>query len=236
MSTSDLALAEPSAPSARRALLPKLGSLLAFLPLGAWTTWHLYDNLSAWQGAAAWESRVTAARSPVVELLTSTIVLAPLVLHTVWGVRRMTLAKPNLGRYPTYDNLKYVLQRLSAAGLILFIPAHIWLARVWPQVKFGRHETFADISHEMRFHGPTLIVYLLGILGMSYHLANGLSSGGMTWGFAASPRAMKRMNVVSVLFFLTLLGMGYGSVYALWSHGGHAAQAASTAEVAPSAH
>jgi len=45
--------------SPARALLPKLGSLLAVAPLSVWTAWHLWENLSAWQGATVWESRVT---------------------------------------------------------------------------------------------------------------------------------------------------------------------------------
>ena len=223
---------EPEAPSAPKALMPKLGSLLAFLPLAVWTTWHLYDNMSAWQGAAAWESRVTAARSPVVELFGSALVLIPLVLHTVWGIRRLTIMQPNLGRYPTFDNIKYILQRLSAVGLALFIPAHIFLARINPLLKSGRHETFADISHEMRFHVPTLVVYLLGVLGTCYHLANGLQTGGMTWGFAASPKAMKRMNLVSIGVFLGLLGMGYGTILALYNAGESASHSAATASAA----
>jgi succinate dehydrogenase / fumarate reductase cytochrome b subunit len=141
------------------------------------------------------------------------------VLHAVWGIRRMFIMKPNLGRYPTYDNLKYILQRITALGLLAFIPAHLWLARLAPQIQHGRHEHFEDLAWHMAHHPPTLVVYLLGVVGVAYHLANGVATGGMTWGYAASPRAMKRMNVISISFFVLLLAMGYGAMYALWSYG-----------------
>ena len=52
----------------RSALLTRLGSFLAFLPLAVWTTWHLWENLAAWSGAAAWESAVTTPKSPLSSL------------------------------------------------------------------------------------------------------------------------------------------------------------------------
>lgn len=205
----------------RRLFNTRIGSLLAFLPLGVWTTWHLWENLSAWLGPEAWESRVTAPRAPIAEVLVSTVVLLPLVLHTIWGIRRLFIMKANVGRYPFFDNVKFVLQRLSALGLLLFLPAHIWLARIRPMIEHGRHESFADLSYQMHHHTPTLVVYLLGVLGTAYHLANGLATGGLTWGYTVTTRTMRRMNVLSVLFFVVLLGMGYGAIYALWEHGGH---------------
>lgn len=217
MSTSELTHSAPSA--ARGTVIPKLGSLLAFVPLGVWTAWHLWDNLYAFRGAAAWESRVTLPRNAFVELLTSAVVVLPIVLHAIWGLRRLRMSRVNLGRYPFFDNLKYLLQRITALGLLAFLPAHIYLARLAPQIAHGRHERFDEIAHEMYWHGPTLFVYVLGILGAAYHLGNGLATGGMTWGYAATPRAMKRMNAIAIGVFVLLLGAGWGSIYALWSHG-----------------
>src|SRR5262245_17932414 len=185
----------------RAAFLPRLGSLLAIAPLGVWTCWHLWENTWAFKGAQAWESHVTVARHPLVELITSAIVMVPLVLHTVWGIRRLFIMRPNLGRYRNFGNVKYILQRLSAIGLLAFLPAHIWLARLSPLIQFHRHETFNDLAQNMRHHTPTLVVYTLGVLGTAYHLANGLATAGMTWGFAASPRAMRRMSTLSYVFF-----------------------------------
>lgn len=200
-------------------LSQRVGSFLAFAPLAVWVTWHLYSNLSAFRGAREWEASVTAARAPLVELITSTIVLLPLVIHTVWGIRRLRIVKFNNGTYSTFDNLKFLLQRLSAIGVFLFLIAHIAKARIQPLVTHGHHETFADISYQMNHHMPTLIVYLLGVLGVAYHLANGLATGGLTWGFAATEKARERVKNISYLFFVLLLAMGWGSIFALANAG-----------------
>lgn len=205
--------------SPKSAFLPRLGSGLAFVPLGVYVTWHLWSNLSAWQGAASWQEHVASPHAPIAEVAMSTIVLLPLLLHIAWGIRRTMIMKSNVGSYPTFDNLKFLLQRISAIGLVGFIGAHIWLARFKPLVESGRHESFADIAWHMRHHPPTLIVYILGVAGTAYHLANGVATGGMTWGYAASPKAKARMNFISIAFFVVLLSMGFASIYALWDAG-----------------
>ena len=160
----------------------RIGSLLAVVPLGVWTVIHLWNNLSAFRGAKAWQSSVTEYSHPVAEFAAGFVVLTPLLIHTFWGLGRMVASRPNFPRYPYYANLKYVLQRLAALGVLAFLGAHMWLAMLEPRLLEGRPEPFADISHEMHHHGPTLLVYVLGTLGVSYHLANGLQTFAMSWG------------------------------------------------------
>lgn len=197
----------------------RLGSLLAILPLGVWTTWHLWANLSAFQGADAWQKSVTEYSHPLAQLFTGLVALLPIALHTVWGLGRMFVARPNNLRYGFYANFKYALQRLSAIGLLLFLGAHIWLAMLHPRMTTGRPEAFADISHEMHHHGPTLVVYILGTLGIAFHLANGLQSFAMGWGLVGSQKALRQLEWVVIAAFLVLLAMGWGSIFALWQAG-----------------
>jgi len=200
-------------------LRARLGSLLAVVPLGVWTVNHVWSNLSAFRGAAAWQAEVTEHGHPVAFFATSVVALLPLALHAVWGVGRLLTARPNVVKYKYYGNFKYVLQRLSAIGVALFVGAHLWLAFLRPRITTGRPEPFADIAHEMHHHLPTLVVYLLGVLGVSYHLANGLQSFTMAWGVVSSRRALKRLEIYTIAFFLLLLGMGWAAIYALWDAG-----------------
>jgi succinate dehydrogenase / fumarate reductase cytochrome b subunit len=174
----------PATPTAASAshwsfLQARLASFLAIAPLGVWTFFHLWNNLAAFYGAAAWEASVTEYSSPVAQLLVGCLVLVPLAIHTVWGVARLASSHPNNLRYGAYPNLKYALQRLAGVGVLLFLGAHLWLAMIQPRLTTGHGEAFANISHEMRFNPPTLIVYLLGTLGVTYHLANGLQTAAM---------------------------------------------------------
>jgi succinate dehydrogenase / fumarate reductase cytochrome b subunit len=201
----------------------RLGSFLAVAPLSIWTVNHLWNNLSAFKGAEAWQADVTEYRHPLAFFASSLVALLPLVFHTIWGIGRLKTVRPNNLRYPYFSNLKYALQRLSAIGLVLFLGAHLWLAMLHPRLTTGRPEPFADIAHEMHHHLPTLLVYTLGVLGVSYHLANGLSTFAMGWGIVSSRRALRKLDIFVWIAFIALLAMGWGAIYALWSAGGQMA-------------
>jgi len=102
---------------------------------------------------------------------------------------------------------------------LLFIGAHLWLALLYPRLVQGRPEPFSDIAYEMRFHTPTLVVYLLGTLAVSYHLANGLFGFAWTWGIAEGRRSFRRINVLATITFVVLMCFSWGAIYALWSAG-----------------
>lgn len=197
----------------------RLGSLLAVVPLGIWTVAHLWDNLAAFRGADAWQEAVTGHAHPIAFFVSVVVALLPLALHTVWGIGRLVSSRPNNGRYLYFSNLKYLLQRISAVGVLLFLGAHVYKAMIVPRTTRHAPEAFADIAHEMHHHGPTLVVYVLGTLGVAYHLANGLHTFTMGWGIATSRTALKRLDKAALLVFLVLLAMSWAAIYALWEAG-----------------
>jgi succinate dehydrogenase / fumarate reductase cytochrome b subunit len=209
----------PRADTRSSFLQARLASALAILPLGAWTFVHLWHNLAAFEGADAWEGAVTAYSHPFAQAATGIIVLLPLAIHTSWGVFRVATSRINLLAYRSYDNLKYFLQRVTAVGVLLFLGAHLWLAMVRPRLVDGHAEAFADIAEQMHVHRPTLIVYLLGTLGVSYHLANGAQTVCMGWGVVSSRRGLRNLEWIAILTFLVLLAMSWGAIYALWAAG-----------------
>ncbi len=219
--TSHAASPADLAPSQARAsfLRARLASLLAFAPLGVWTVAHLWHNLAAFQGAAAWQEAVTTYPHPFAQALSAIVVLLPLAIHTVWGIARLGSARPNNLRYGFYANFKYALQRLAAVGVLAFVGAHLWLAMLKPRLTEGHPEAFADIAQEMHFHAPTLIVYVLGTLGVCFHLANGAQTFCMSWGIVSSRAGLKRLEWVALGSFLLLLAMAWGAIYALWASG-----------------
>src|SRR5688500_19250825 len=99
----------------------RMGSALAIAPLGVWTVVHLWNNLAAFKGASEWERAVTEYDHPVAFFFSTLAALLPLGLHTVWGIARLVSTKPNNGRYLYFQNWKYLPQRLSAIGLLLFL-------------------------------------------------------------------------------------------------------------------
>jgi succinate dehydrogenase / fumarate reductase cytochrome b subunit len=198
----------------------KLASLLALAPLGVWTVVHVWNNLSVYKSPAEWQEDVTGYQHPISLVITSFIVLAPLLLHTLWGIGRLRTSRPNNLRYGYFENLKYVLQRLSALGVLAFLGAHLWLAFLHPRLVEHHPEPFRGLASEMHYNPPTLIVYLLGTLGVAYHLGNGIYSFAWSWGIAATRRSLRGFQTASVVLFVVLLAMSWGAIYGLWSAGG----------------
>ncbi len=197
----------------------RLGTVLALAPLGVWVVLHVWNNLYAFDGAEAWEAKVTHHPHPVAAGVTWTIVLLPLLLHTIWGLKRTAWSKPNNLQYGYFGNLRYLLQRVSALGVLLFVGAHLWLAFLRPRMLEGHPERFHDIAREMHHHLPTIGVYLLGTLGVSYHLANGIATSAMAFGVGTTAKSQKRMERVALALFLVLLAMSWSAIYALWRAG-----------------
>ncbi len=215
--------AEHTAPQdrilARDFLLARLGSLFALLPVGAWVTVHLWHQLAAYQSPDAWEEAVEGHVNGATTALVFVLVLGPLLWHTIWGMVRMFRSRPAIANRG-FSNLRYLLQRLSALGLLAFLGAHLYLAWFEPRFLRGGPEAFSSISREMRFHTPTLVVYLLGVLGIAYHLANGLwSFMTMGWGATVSKSGIAWMERVSLVVFFVLLAIGLSAVYGLYSGG-----------------
>lgn len=197
----------------------RMGSLLAFAPLGVWTFFHVFANMASLQGAEAWQASVTAHSHPASLVATTTIVMLPIVIHTIWGIKRLASSRPNNQRYGFFNNLRYVLQRASAVGVLLFLGAHIWLAFLNPRLTTGNPETFKDISYEMAHHMPTLIVYVLGTLGVSYHLGNGIQGFCMSWGIATTRDGLKHVERISYVAFIVLYAMSLAAIYGLYRAG-----------------
>jgi succinate dehydrogenase / fumarate reductase cytochrome b subunit len=203
-------------------LRARIASFLAVFPLGVWVVVHLWHNLYAFEGPEAWQSAVTGYAHPFAEAVAGIIALLPLAIHIVWGTGRLITSRPNNLWYGYYNNLKYLLQRLSAVGVLLFVGAHLWLAFIKPRIVDGHAEDFADIAHEMHFHLPTLLVYVLGTLGVAYHLANGLQTVAMGWGLVSTQKGLRRLEGWVIVAFVLLLAMSWGAIYALWARGAYA--------------
>lgn len=219
------ALSESSAESAYSTFFrSRLGSLLAVFPLGVWVFVHLWNNLSAFRAlpilglpddGESWQQAVTEHPHPVAQALTAIVVLLPIVIHTVWGIGRMLSTRPNNLRYRYFANLKFLLQRLAAVGVLFFLGAHIWKATLEPRLIEHHREEFHDLARQLATHPPTLIVYALGTLGVAYHLANGVSTFAMGFGIATSRRGVRRADRLGIAVFLLLLAMAWGSLFAL---------------------
>ena len=192
--------------------LGKLFSLFGLLPLGVYVIFHLYSNLRSLGGEAVFNEHLAGTRSlPLIVPLAILVIWIPIAFHGIYGLFLMKRSRPNLVKFQYFQNLKYVLQRLSGVGLLLFIPAHIYKTRIEP----GLEGTILDYHHMVEgLHEPlTLVVYIFGVLGVAYHLSNGVWQFCIGWGVVTTEKAMKWVEVLSMGLFLVVAAMGYGAIW-----------------------
>jgi succinate dehydrogenase / fumarate reductase cytochrome b subunit len=188
-------------------------SIFGVVPLGVYVFCHLWTNLSSLGGAEAFNQALEASRHHPATIVLEVFGLGvPLLVHTGLGVREILRGRPNNATYGYFGNLEFILQRVAAVGLLLFIGAHVWLARIHPALGAAPfHETWEGM-HEALSEPPTFIVYTLGMLGVSYHLANGLRTASMRLGLVVSAPAQRRMQWVAAAIMIVLLAMSFGAI------------------------
>ena len=189
----------------------KIFRLFGLVPLGIYVLVHLYNNNISNQGPEAFNAHLQWWRERPFKLpLTVLFLYIPLFWHLFYGIYVASQTRPNNTSYSYFSNFRYLLQRLSGIGLALFIPAHIVKTRIEP---FFEHET-VDFNHMAQAftENLTLGVYALGILGVSYHIANGFWEAGVSWGWTVSRRSQRTMVGLSMLVFFAVALLGGSAV------------------------
>jgi succinate dehydrogenase / fumarate reductase cytochrome b subunit len=191
----------------------QLMSILGVVPLGAYVVAHLWTNLYSINGAESFNTALVASRAnPAFLFLEIAGLGIPIAIHSIIGIQIVGRMRVNNGSYTYFRNLKYLLQRISGIGVFFFLLAHVIKARIMPSFDSPGHETWQGM-HEALSEPLTFTVYALGMLGISYHLANGLWSSGITLGLTTTPQGMRRMEWVSAFFFVILLCMSGLAIY-----------------------
>ncbi|MBL7715426.1 MAG: hypothetical protein JNL01_08135 [Bdellovibrionales bacterium] len=205
--------AAPSAGLSKAFLRNKIFSLLGIFPLGIYAIVHLYGNLTSLEGAEAFNRHLESSRSgPFLGILAILFIWAPILYHGVLGMIKLKQAKPNYGTFRHWENLKYLTQRLSGIGIFLFLPAHIFKSKILPTYINGQPADFAHMVEA--FSEPvTLTVYLLGTLGVAYHLANGVWQFCIGWGITTTQKGMNRVQAFAIVLFFVVLAMAWGSIW-----------------------
>ena len=200
-------------------LLRRIHSLTGVVPVGLFLVYHLYLQLYLHYGADIYNNQVNSFYdSPLATWALVIVVYIPLLFHSLLGVL-LVFENKIQPSYTYFSHLLYWLQRISGIGVLLFIIAHVWNAKLGPWIAgtWGTHfehlsSGFADPETGML----TKTVYLLGVLGAVFHFANGLITFCMTWGIALTPTSQKRVRSFSILVFIILTASAFYALAAIW--------------------
>jgi succinate dehydrogenase / fumarate reductase cytochrome b subunit len=199
-------------------LLRRLHSLSGVFPVGVYLLPHLTTNSSIvwgrWLGHASYgdagvetvQHDVNFIHSlPALVLIEIFVLWLPITYHALLGIWFAVSARPNVWHYSYQDNWRYTVQRITGYVGVIFIFMHITSLRFgWTygglMPAFVASE--AASSTAAHFQQSTLgtpimaAFYLVCVLSLVYHFANGLWTAAITWGLTVSVTAQRRWGYI----------------------------------------
>lgn len=189
-------------------LLRRLHSLSGIVPIGGFLLFHFFENASARRGAEAFDETVLKiSQMPYLFVLEWVALLLPILFHGIYGVFISASANPNLIRENRARNWAYVAQRISGIIALGYIFFHIATTRMWALLVKGSEITYADMAEKLS-HPYQLVIYVIGILAVTYHFGNGIWSFSITWGLVKTQAGQARLAKLSMAIFVALAIVG----------------------------
>jgi succinate dehydrogenase / fumarate reductase, cytochrome b subunit len=210
----------------------RLHTLSGSIALAAFLALHLFTNASALGGYALYDAVAGAiARFRLLPLFEVVFIVLPLGFHAGYGLHLLRRGfAPEEESSSASDRERYgerrlwVLQRVSAAFVLVFVLGHLWELRL-QRLVFGLPAdalyTVLTAHLSSTWLGVPWIAlgYLLGLLAVCFHLANGLFAATASWKVgvdaAGSSTGRKRVRIVTVGLGLILFVVGTATVIGL---------------------
>ena len=189
----------------------RLHSLLGVVPIGIFVVQHLIINHFAVYGEESFNKAAGFMGSlPFVLVLETFIIYLPILFHAILGVYIFLVAKHNTKRYGFLRNWLFRLQRITGIITLIFIAWHVWQTRV--QVAIAGVEVNYQMMENILTQPFYFWFYIVSILAVVFHLANGLWGFCVSWGIAQSPRSQQIVSYATVVVFLVVSYIGIRTI------------------------
>ena len=189
----------------------RLHSLLGVVPIGIFVVQHLIVNHFIVYGEESFNKAAGFMGSlPFVLALEIFVIYLPLIFHAVLGVYIAFTAKHNVGKYSFGRNWLFFFQRLTGIITLIFIVWHVWQTRI--QVALGNAEVNAELMQNILTQPFYFWFYIISILAVVFHLANGLWGFAVSWGIAQSPKSQRIITYFTVLVFIVVSYIGIRTI------------------------
>jgi succinate dehydrogenase / fumarate reductase, cytochrome b subunit len=199
-------------------LLRRLHSLTG-LVFGGYLIVHLLINATIAQLGDVYQMQVNKIHGlPLLWAVEWAFIFLPIIFHTIYGIWITLTGQPNVTNYPYGKNVFYLLQRISAIIIVLFMLFHVLSLKygfLGTSLSFDPHAASATVHRHMQVSPViTWLVYPLGILASCYHLANGFWTAAITWGLTISATSQRRFGIACMGLFAITLTFGLVALYA----------------------
>jgi len=185
----------------------RLHSLLGVIPVGLFVVQHLIINHFATQGPEAFNKAAKFVEGlPFLIFLEFGVIYIPILFHAILGLYIAFTARNNTVTLSYFRNWMFSLQRITGIILLAFIAWHVYETRF--QVALGNAEVNYEMMENILSNPVMLIIYIVGVLSATFHLANGLWNFLVRWGITQSPRSQRISTYVMAIFFVVISVIG----------------------------
>ena len=213
--------------------LRRLHSLMGIL-FGGYVTVHLLINATLLEDAryagekTIYQLQVDKIHAlPFLNVVAWTVILLPIIYHTIYGILIVLGGRPNVGSYGYGKNWAYLLQRISSVVLLFFILFHYLSFKGALPGTLGANLTFVPVDAPITPYSEATqstvnhmhaawwvgwLIYPLGILSATFHTANGFWTAGITWGLTISAKSQRLWFLACVGLFFLMTGAGFVSL------------------------
>lgn len=189
----------------------RLHSLLGVVPITIFVVQHLIINHFIVYGEERFNKVAQfMGNLPFVLALEIFVIYLPILFHAILGVYIVFVARNNVKRYGFFRNWMFYLQRITGIITLIFIVWHVWQTRV--QVALGNAEVNAQLMENILSQPFYFWFYIISILAVVFHLANGLWGFAVSWGIAQSPRSQQVITYFTVIVFLVVSYIGIRTI------------------------
>ncbi len=192
-------------------LLRRLHSLTGMAPMGVFLFEHFFTNSYSHQGEAVFNEKVEFLRTlPLLYVIEWGLLFLPFLFHIVYGLKIMYSGEMVVRNVPNNRKWLYWFQRFSAVPALAFICWHLGTTRFGG---YGHDANFFRIMTD-HFENPwTVIFYVVGIVSICFHFANGITTFCMTWGITVSPASQRYVGFASAGVGVLLAYMAITSIF-----------------------
>ncbi len=201
----------------------RLQSLTGIL-FGLYLCVHLLVNATMIQGRNpdVFQMQVDKIHGlPFLHAIEWAAIFGPIIAHALLGFYVIKNGKPNIGSYSYVKNWFYLLQRISAIALTFFIIFHVGTMFGWfgKAVAFEPHNAFQSTVNHMHYNPLFyLVIYPLGVIAGTFHLANGFWTAAISWGLTVSKQSQNRWGWVCLGLFFFTTACGLVAIVATFVH------------------
>jgi succinate dehydrogenase / fumarate reductase cytochrome b subunit len=186
----------------------RLHSLLGVVPIGLFVVQHLIVNHFAVYGEESFNKAANFMASlPFVLALETFVIYLPILFHAILGLYIVFATRNNVKRYGYFRNWMFYLQRVTGVITLIFIAWHVWQTKI--QIAFFNVDLNFKLMEDILTQPFYFWFYIVSIICVVFHLANGLWSFCVSWGIAQSPRAQQIVTyaTIAVFFIVSYIGI-----------------------------